>query len=462
MQANQERPLLVSPAFGTRWLKRIGSSAAFASLLLAALWLTLPNQAAPHANAQTTNEATVIVQFDGQARVVRGVEFTTPISGLTALQWSGLRVVYSDTSFGPAVCAIEGVGCPATDCFCNNDKYWGYSYWDGASWQSYAVGAGTSVISQSGSIEGWRWGSFGDPVVEVSPTLAADAALTWLHGRQVSTDGGFGGAGASVEAMLALGANHESAAERRPASTSPSLASYFTLNGAAYTQAAAGAAGKSAVAISAADVCLPTGALTPQAYYSPTLSAYTEQVGPNSWAILGAIAVSESVPSDVIATLRDNALVEGGWEWAPGWGADTNSTALAIQALVAAGEPVSASSIISGLGFLASAQNEDGGFAYAPGPAATSDANSTAYVVQALITAGQDPSGSSWTISNTNPISYLLALQLPDGSFEWQAGTGSSQLATTQVIPALLGQAYPVRQQEIAACPVVHLPSLGK
>jgi hypothetical protein len=91
--------------------------------------------------AQAPNQATVIVQFDDQARVVRSIEFTAPISGLTALQWSGLHVVYSGTRFGPAVCSIEGVGCPATDCFCNAGKYWGYNYWDGDSRQGYAVGA---------------------------------------------------------------------------------------------------------------------------------------------------------------------------------------------------------------------------------------------------------------------------------------------------------------------------------
>jgi hypothetical protein len=131
------------------------------------------------------------------------------------------------------------------------------------------------MISQSGSIEGWRWGSFSDPIVEVSPTLAAEAALTWLRRQQVITNGGFGSAGASVESMLALGANHVAAAEVRRNPTGPSLANYFTLHGAAYTQAAAGAAGKSAVALSVVNACLPVGALTPQDYYSPTLNAYT-------------------------------------------------------------------------------------------------------------------------------------------------------------------------------------------
>ena len=455
-------PRLIPARSAAQWLKSITGSALVAALLLTALWFALPNQATSPAIAQAPNEATVIVQLDDQARIVRGVEFTTPISGVTALQWSGLDVVISDTSFGPAVCAIEGVGCPATDCFCNATHYWGYSYWDGETWQSYPVGAGSSLISQSGAIEGWRWGSFGDPLVAVSPTLAAERALTWLHARQVISDGGYGSGGAAVESMLAAGANHVAAKEWRQSPSGPSLATYFTGNGAAYTQAAAGAAGKTAVALSAAEACLPLGALTPQAYYSPTLGAYSDQSGSNSWAILGALAVSETLPSEAVDALRASALEDGGWEWAPGWGTDTNSTALAIQALVAAGEPVSASSIISGLTYLAGAQNEDGGFPYAPGEDSPSDTNSTAYVVQALIAAGQDPLGPTWTISNSTPISYLLTMQLADGSFEWQPGTGTSQLATVQAIPALLGRAYPVQAREPLACPALHVPALSK
>ena len=446
--------------FAARGLRTSLLGAASAALLLVTLWLALPGYT-PHANAQTPNTATIVVQLNDQARIVRSVNFTMPISGLTALQWSGLDVVYSDTSFGPAVCAIEGVGCPAADCFCNTN-YWGYNRWDGATWQSYPVGPGGSTITQSGSIEGWRWGEFGDASVGVSPTLAAQAALGWLHGRQDAASGGYGSAGASMEILLAIGANHIAAAEWRQNPISPTLASYITLNGAGYTKAAAGAAGKSAVAFNAADACLPVGALTPQAYFSPTLGTYTEQSGPNSWAILGSVAISERVPSSAVATLRESILADGGWEWFPGWGADTNTTALAIQALVAMGDSITGTHIVSGLAYLASAQNEDGGFPYAAGAEGSSDSNSTAYVVQALVAAGQDPNGPTWTISNSSPISYLLAMQLPDGSVEWQPGTGANQLATAQVIPALLGRAYAIAPQEIEACPALWVPAMRK
>ncbi len=94
------------------------------------------------AKAQEDKQGDVIVQFDDHAQVVRSFTFTGEISGLDALTLSGLDVVTTSTSFGPAVCSIAGVGCPAADCFCSTTKYWAYNYWDGAAWQGYPVGAG--------------------------------------------------------------------------------------------------------------------------------------------------------------------------------------------------------------------------------------------------------------------------------------------------------------------------------
>jgi hypothetical protein len=425
--------------------------------LITGLLLTFMAPAPEPVTAQESKQANIIVQLDDQALLAREINFSSPISGLKALALSGLDVVTTATNFGPAVCSIEGVGCPATNCFCDANRFWAYSYWDGSEWQSYPVGAGSSVISETGAIEGWRWGEFGAPQTPATVTVAAVNALTWLQSRQTITDGGYGSVGAAVETMLAIGANHEFAAAWRRNTTGASLADYVAVNGALYTRSSAGA-GKLAVALAATNACLPAGALTPQAHYSPTLGAYNKQSGPNSWALLGTVAISESVPATAVTTLKAQAQPSGGWEWSPTWGADTNTTALALQALLAAGEPVSATAVMSGLAFLQAAQQADGGFAYDLTPGAQSDANSTAYSVQALLAAGEDPTGPRWTISNTNPIRYLLSLQLPDGSLVWQPATGANQLATQQAIPALLGRAHPVRRQAVEACPALYLP----
>ena len=82
-------------------------------------------------------QADVVVQFDDSRTVIRPITFTTPISGLKALVQSGLQVGTAKTGFGEAVCSIEGVGCPVDDCFCDPNRFWNYTYWDGNAWQGY-------------------------------------------------------------------------------------------------------------------------------------------------------------------------------------------------------------------------------------------------------------------------------------------------------------------------------------
>jgi prenyltransferase beta subunit len=180
--------------------------------------------------------------------------------------------------------------------------------------------------------------------------------------------------------------------------------------------------------------------------------------------MLGTNALSQTVPEAAVQYLKDLSEDDGGWAWLPGLesGSDTNSTSLAVQALIANGEPLTASAVISGLNFLKSAQNPDGGFTYDPDSiyGTDSDTNSTAYAVQAIWAAGQDPLTGTWVISNTNPVSYLLSMQLEDGSFEWQSGFGSNLLATQQAIPALLGKAFPFQVSTLETCPgsMLYLP----
>jgi hypothetical protein len=290
--------------------------------------------------------------------------------------------------------------------------------------------------------------------------------LLWLQARQVLTDGSYGGAGATVETMLAVGANGQKASEWRRAPGAASLADAALGSLAAYAQGGAGAAGKSSVALAAGGACVPPLMAGPSLFYSASLGVYSVQSGPNAWAMLGTPALGEALPVEAAEGLRGQVLSNGGWEWAPGWGADTNSTALALQALVAAGEPPTATVMAGGLAYLKSAQNADGGFAYAldggaPGP---SDANSTAYVVQALAAVGEDPRAAAWQVGGVGPIDYLLSVREADGGFAWQKGTGSNQLATQQVIPALLGRAYPLAQGTGApqACAGVFLPDVQR
>jgi hypothetical protein len=447
---------------------------AFAALMVSLMLFTATSIAPQDVHAQEDKTADLIIQFDDGSTVIRTVEFSDAISGATALQQSGLDVVMEVSSFGTAICSIAGVGCnfPEESCFCQCTgegpcRYWGYNIWDGDSWIPHpAGGVGSSVISKTGAIEGLRWGlagaDFTPPLLTTPATnaQAARSALTYLRSTQVVTEGGFGRPNASMEAAMAIGANREDAAGWSVTADSPTLAGYLMANGVSYAGENAAAAGKVAISSASTNACQPGGFPAPATYYDASLGAYSEHNGFNAWAILGALAVGDKVPDAAVQALRDTQKPNGGWEWMETFGTDSNTTSLAIQALVGTGQSVTSTEVISGLAFLKSAQNADGGITYQPNSAfnTDSDANSTAYAVQAIGAAGQNPMDPAWTSgAGKTPIDYLLDLQLSDGSFEWQPGTGTNLLATQQAIPALLGNPYP-NGAGLEICDATYMP----
>jgi len=129
-------------------------------------------------------------------------------------------------------------------------------------------------------------------------------------------------------------------------------------------------------------------------------------------------------------------------------GADTNSTAFAVQALVSAS---SASAVPAALTFLHAAQTNSGpqagGFPWFTGGDA--DPNSSALVIQAILAAGQDPTGGAWSAGGQSPVSVLPTWQITTPSTDagslyaaWQPGV-PSLLATYQGLWGLTLTAFP-------------------
>ena len=443
----------------TNRMRVAGLLVAFAAVLALASLGTLGSLSAQAAGDDEVKQADVVVQFDDHDVIIRPITFTGEISGLRALELSGLEIITESFDWGIGLCAVEGVGCPADSCFtCNANEGWGYWYWDHDDWKSYPVGQSGSIISQTGAVEGYRRGRWAD---ELKPAPAPDVqaaqrGLAWLQEQQSATDGSYGGnVSPNLEVMLAIGANHLSAVDWRREQGAPSLMDFVAAAGAGYSKRGVSESGKLGAAAAAADGCWPFESVMPGTYYSATLGSMSDQAGFLSWGVLGTLAISEPVPADSVNYLRGLALPDGGWEWSPGWGGDTNSTAIAIQALIAGGVPVSATEIVSGLAYLKSTQNEDGGFPYQPESSfgTDSDSNSTAWIVQALAAAGEDPRSPYWeSASEASPIDFLLSTQLADGSFEYQKGMGSDGFATRQVIQALLGSAHPMEMRELQTC----------
>ena len=423
-------------------------------LLLILLLLPAATGAAPASNPEPANEpnaADVVVDFGDGRTVTRRVTFTSPtISGLQALQSSGLALTTVDFSFGTAICAIEGVGCPASNCFCNADKFWGYQFWDGAAWQGYMAGAGSTAIGD-GAVEGWAWGVSGsNPPPVSSEILAANAALQWMRPQQ-SANGSFGSnVGATLDVILAAAAANQHP-DSWTGSSGASLVDYTAANAASFIARGAAATGK--LSVGAAAVGQDPhgfGGIDLVAAINNTFNTATGAYGENNmdqaWAMLGLRAAGEAVPTAAIARLASQANPNGGWGWAAGVASDSDSTALAVQALIASGAPASHPALVAGLAYLRAVQltNSNGGFAASPGEpwGLVSNTNSTAFAVQGILAAGQDPLGASWTVSAATPVDFLLGQQLPNGAFVY-IESPANLFATQQAVPALVGKPFP-------------------
>jgi len=181
-------------------------------------------------------------------------------------------------------------------------------------------------------------------------------------------------------------------------------------------------------------------------------------------ALTALEAVGVHANAAAISWLQQNQCPNGGWvapdptttpcngDPGAGSGPDTNTTALALQGLVAQGglTPAIAS---SALGFLKNGQNADGGWAYdpsAPDNQQTSDPNSTSEVMQALVAMGLQPDGNQFTIGGNKPTSLLLSFKITSGtdvgafSSPFGSATTGNLLATYQAVPALMGVSFPI------------------
>ena len=100
---------------------------------------------------------------DGMRRI-EVVEFPgETITGWQLLHRSGIDVIHQVSSFGIAVCAIDGEGQPSDDCFGDpQGRYWGLNVLsEDNSWIAPPVGVADTVI-RSMDVQGWFYASWGD------------------------------------------------------------------------------------------------------------------------------------------------------------------------------------------------------------------------------------------------------------------------------------------------------------
>lgn len=142
-----------------------------AALLTAVSFVAADPAAEPaHAAGCTgTTGVTVVVDFTAFGGAVdRRCALGDPATGLQALQDAGFAVT-GTTRWGLAfICRLDGLPAPAAEACVNTppaSAYW--SYWHGtpgSAW-TYSTSGATSYNPAPGSVEGWAFGSGGQPTV---------------------------------------------------------------------------------------------------------------------------------------------------------------------------------------------------------------------------------------------------------------------------------------------------------
>ena len=274
-------------------------------------------------------------------------------------------------------------------------------------------------------------------------------ALTWMNEQQ-NADGSWSGwsgpdPGATCDAALAYAAAGYAPGTVMAAGSITSAMDYLSSTASVFANKDAASAGKLALVVEAAggdahdfggiDI---VHVLT-NTWYSPTLGAFGDPN--NSWdqafAMMGLAAAGETVPVSATQTLIGLQNVDGSWTDA--WGFDKpGSTGLALQALITAGVPATDANIVSGVLSLRNEQNAQGSWDAFGSPSA----NSTAYAVQGLLAAGEDLESAAWLKDGHSPYDALAAMQKIDGPFALYGIDDG--LSTWQAVPALLGQPYPL------------------
>ena len=327
----------------------------------------------------------------------------------------------------------------------------------------------------------------------------ADAAVAWLKTQQQS-DGGFelamfpgfetrdaalaiaedaqtGTVWSTSEAVAALAALHFGGT---PAGATPLDA----LDDFGATVTTAGAAAKTIV-LSAAPLGLDPSAFDPAGDGSPVnlvalldagCGADTASFGPafsdTLYAVLAKRLVCGTPPAAALATVRGAQQANGGWNFngdPTGTDLDPDTTALAVEALVAGGADASDPAVHAALGFFAANQQVSGAWQ----SFGADDPNSTSLAILAITAAGYDVDSSCWRdtadpaaagTAYPSPTAWLRSRQLanppadagriasPNDAF------GVNTFATSQTVEGLLRTWLPITTATAQTCPVPVTP----
>jgi hypothetical protein len=186
------------------------------------------------------------------------------------------------------------------------------------------------------------------------------------------------------------------------------------------------------------------------------------------YGMLAKKLVCGAVPSSAIATVRDAQQVNGGWNFngdPTASDVDPDSTALAIEALIASGSDHTDPSVAKALQFFAAQQQASGAWQAFGG---SDDTNSTSLVVMAIAAAGFDPTVSCWRdtadsglagAAYASPDAWLRAQQQSDGHIASEYYIyGVNTSATAQAVEGLTRSWLPVAKAAAVDCVAAPTP----
>jgi prenyltransferase beta subunit len=262
-------------------------------------------------------------------------------------------------------------------------------------------------------------------------------ALDFILAAQAS-DGGWGAVGQTLDVILVLSAAGWDPATIQQNGNSPIDFLAEELPG--YLDAGPDAIGKSILVLVAAgqdpsnfnNIDLPSKLMET---YDRDLRAFGTP--DNTWhqalAFLGLFTVNQGIPAGVEETLIQLQQADGGWEYLPGFGTAVDNTALALQALLAAGLSAEDEVIISAIDFILANQSTDGGWG---------DSSSTAFVMMALSSLGS--TFQEWRTDNQQtPLENLFTYQSGAGGFFYSSDFPEPNLiSTAPAVLALLSGSY--------------------
>lgn len=315
-----------------------------------------------------------------------------------------------------------------------------------------------------------RFSGFGNAPVQATAT----SAVTWLKTQQQS-DGGFEVAGfpgfETPDAVLAIGAqaqttylwNRTTARNAVLATIHNNRTPLRSVDNFAASGIDAGQAAK-LITLVAVPLGLSTTSFDPDGDGAQNLVAILDAgLQPDGsyglfndtlYAAVAKKALGSAVPASTVTYIKAAQQANGGWSYSglPGGSdLDIDTTAAAIQALVAAGVPATDADLKQGLAFLASQQRSNGSWQ----SFGSDDPNSTSTAIIAVTAAGFDVNVACWR--NTvapglsgnpygNPLTWLRAQQAASGHINSpnDAFPPVNTFSTSQTVQALERNWLPV------------------